>query len=66
LAKLVGAKPLRRVPKFVAQALAGGAMVAMMTESRAGANAKARRELGWQPRYASWRDGFAAVIGASA
>lgn len=66
LARLVGAKPPRRVPKFVAQALAGGAMVAMMTESRAGANAKARRELGWQPRYASWRDGFAAVIGASA
>ena len=41
-------------------------MVAMTTESRAGANAKARREFGWQPHYASWRDGFAAVIQAPA
>ena len=31
----------------------------MMTESRGASNAKAKRELGWHPRYASWRQGFA-------
>jgi nucleoside-diphosphate-sugar epimerase len=51
---------------LIARALAGAPMVAMMTQGRAGSNAKAKHELGWQPRYASWRDGFAAVIEASA
>jgi 2-alkyl-3-oxoalkanoate reductase len=37
-------------------------MVVMMTQSRAGSNAKAKRELGWQPAHASWREGFAEVI----
>jgi len=31
----------------------------MMTEVRGSSNAKAKRELGWQPRYPSWRQGFA-------
>ena len=30
---------------------------------RGASNAKAKRELGWRPRYASWRDGFAASLG---
>jgi nucleoside-diphosphate-sugar epimerase len=30
----------------------------LMTEARGSSNAKARRELGWAPRYPSWRDGF--------
>ncbi|WP_292610433.1 hypothetical protein [Nitrobacter sp. 62-13] len=34
----------------------------MMTESRAGSNAKAKRELGWLPRYPSWRQGFSEII----
>jgi nucleoside-diphosphate-sugar epimerase len=29
---------------------------------RGASNAKAKRELGWRPRYASWRDGFAASV----
>jgi nucleoside-diphosphate-sugar epimerase len=29
---------------------------------RGASNAKAKRELGWRPRYASWRDGFAASL----
>jgi len=33
----------------------------MMTEGRGFDNGKARRELGWEPRYASWRQGFAAI-----
>jgi nucleoside-diphosphate-sugar epimerase len=31
----------------------------MMTEVRGASNEKAKRELGWKPRYASWRQGFA-------
>jgi hypothetical protein len=38
--------------------LAGELVVAMMTEARGAANAKARRELDWAPGYPSWRDGF--------
>jgi nucleoside-diphosphate-sugar epimerase len=29
---------------------------------RGASNAKAKRELGWRPRYPSWRDGFAASL----
>lgn len=64
LAQMLGAAPPRRVPAFVARLLAGSAVVTMMTENRAGSNAKAKRELGWQPRRASWRQGFAEVIAA--
>jgi nucleoside-diphosphate-sugar epimerase len=30
---------------------------------RGASNAKAKRELGWRPRYATWREGFAASLG---
>jgi hypothetical protein len=39
--------------------LAGDVVVTMMTEGRGFSNAKAKRELGWTPRYPSWRRGFA-------
>jgi nucleoside-diphosphate-sugar epimerase len=58
LAKVAGAKPPMRVPKWLARMLAGDAAVIMMTEGRGFSNAKAKRELGWQPRYPSWRQGF--------
>ena len=38
---------------------AGGARPVMMTEIRGASNAKAKRELGWQPSHPSWRQGFA-------
>ena len=59
LARAVGAKPPRRVPKWVARLLGGEAMVIMMTEIRGASNAKAKRELGWRLRYPTWREGFA-------
>ena len=59
LAEAVGAKPPRRVPRWLARLLAGEAMVVMMTEIRGASNAKAKRELGWQLRYPTWREGFA-------
>jgi nucleoside-diphosphate-sugar epimerase len=47
-----------RFPVWLARPLAGDVVVALMTEGRGFANARARRELGWTPRYASWRVGF--------
>ena len=61
LAQALGAKPPRHVPRWLARLVAGDVAVMMGTESRAASNAKARRELGWEPRYASWRQGFAAA-----
>jgi len=58
LAACAGAKPPRRLPKWLARLLAGEMVVGMMTEGRAFSNAKAKRELGWEPRYPSWRQGF--------
>ena len=58
LAACTGAKPPMRVPKWLARLLAGEVVVTMMTEGRGFSNAKARRELGWEPRYPSWRQGF--------
>ena len=58
LAACAGAKPPMRIPKWLARLLAGDQAVVMMTEGRGFSNAKAKRELGWQPRYPSWRQGF--------
>jgi nucleoside-diphosphate-sugar epimerase len=58
LAVCAGAKPPMRVPRWLARLLAGEVAVTMMTEGRGFSNAKAKRELGWEPRYPSWRDGF--------
>jgi nucleoside-diphosphate-sugar epimerase len=57
-AEAVGAKAPRRAPLWLARLVAGSAAVEMATELRGASNAKAKRELGWQPRYASWRQGF--------
>lgn len=62
LAERAGAKPPRRLSKWLARLLAGGMVVTMMTEGHGFSNAKARRELGWRPRYPSWREGFAAEL----
>ena len=58
LAACAGAKRPMRVPRWLARLLAGELAVAMMTEGRGFSNAKARRELGWELRYPSWRQGF--------
>jgi nucleoside-diphosphate-sugar epimerase len=61
LAQAVGAKPPRKVPTWIARIVAGDVLVTMMTQSRAGSNARIKRELGWTPAYGSWREGFQAV-----
>lgn len=61
LAAMLGARPPRHVPAWLGRLLAGEHLVAMMTEVRAGSNAKAKQVLGWQPAHPSWRTGFAGV-----
>jgi len=65
LASVLGAKPPRRVPGWLARLFAGEAVVMMGTESRGASNAKAKRELGWKLRQPSWRQGFAAAYGST-
>jgi nucleoside-diphosphate-sugar epimerase len=60
LAACVGAKRPLRIPKWLVRPLAGEMGVAMMTEGRPFSNAKAKRELGWELRYPTWREGFKA------
>jgi nucleoside-diphosphate-sugar epimerase len=62
LAACAGAKPPLRVPKWLARLLAGEQVATMMTAGRGFSNAKAKRELGWQLRYPSWRQGFTEVV----
>jgi nucleoside-diphosphate-sugar epimerase len=59
LASALDAKPPRRVPRWLARLAAGETATLMMTEVRGASNEKAKRELGWKPRYTSWRQGFA-------
>jgi nucleoside-diphosphate-sugar epimerase len=59
LAHAVGARPPRRVPLWLGRLLAGEAATVMMTDVRGASNTKAKRELGWRPSHASWREGFA-------
>jgi nucleoside-diphosphate-sugar epimerase len=63
LAQVLGAKPPRRLPRWLGRLAAGEAAAVMMTEVRGASNAKAKRELGWQPQYGSWRQGFARGLG---
>jgi 2-alkyl-3-oxoalkanoate reductase len=63
LARALGAKPPRRVPAWLIRLLAGGAAVDMMTRARGISSEKAKRELGWTPRYPSWRTGFIEGLG---
>jgi nucleoside-diphosphate-sugar epimerase len=58
LARCAGAKPPLRLPKWLARPVAGEMVVGMMTKGRGFSNAKAKRELGWELRYPSWRQGF--------
>lgn len=62
-AQAVGAKRPMRVPKLIARLVAGADAVAFATTLRGASNEKAKRVLGWQPGYASWRQGFEQALG---
>jgi 2-alkyl-3-oxoalkanoate reductase len=66
LARVLGARPPRRIPTWVARLVIGEHGVAMMTQMRGASNAKAKQELGWRPGYATWRDGFRRGLGLAA
>ena len=63
LASALGAKPPRRIPRWLGQLAAGETATLMMTDSRGSSNEKAKRELGWRPRYSSWRQGIVEGLG---
>jgi 2-alkyl-3-oxoalkanoate reductase len=64
LANVAGAKPPRRLPLWLARMVGGEHMVVLMDEARGASNAKARRELGWEPAHSSWRTGFEEALTA--
>jgi nucleoside-diphosphate-sugar epimerase len=66
LADAIGARRPWKVPVFLGRIFAGEAGIVMMTEARGASNARAKREIGWQPRYASGREGFRTGLGARA
>lgn len=57
-AEALGVKGPRRVPVWLARLVAGSAAANAALQMRGASNAKAKRELGWQPAHASWRQGF--------
>ena len=59
LAQTLGAKKPMHVPRFVGRLFAGEVGAVFMTEIRGASNAKAKRDLDWQPDHPSWRQGFA-------
>jgi nucleoside-diphosphate-sugar epimerase len=63
LASALDAKPPRRIPRWLGRLAAGETATLMMTDVRGASNEKAKRELGWQLRYPSWRQGFAQGLG---
>ncbi len=63
LADTLGAKPPRRVPRWLGRLAAGEMATIMMTEVQGASNAKAKSELGWKLRYPSWRQGLAHGLG---
>jgi len=63
LANALGARPPRRLPAWVGALLLGDGGLSMMTLARGGSNAKSKRELAWQPSFASWRRGFVEGLG---
>jgi nucleoside-diphosphate-sugar epimerase len=58
LAECVGARPPLRLPVWMARLAAGEVAVSMLTRTRGSSNARAKRELGWELRWPSWRQGF--------
>jgi len=63
LASALDAKPPRRIPRWLGRLAAGEMATVMMTDVQGASNGKAKRELGWQPHYPSWRQGFAQGLG---
>lgn len=59
VAKTIGAKQPRSLPRWLGRIFAGEVGVMMMTELRGSSNEKAKRELGWNPERPSVWEGLA-------
>jgi len=57
-AEALGAKPPRHAPLWLAKLVAGKAVAEQAVELRGASNAKFKAKTGWEPRWATWRDGF--------
>lgn len=57
-AEAIGAPKPLRAPVFLARLLAGRAAVHLALNSRAASSRRLKDELGWRPRFKSWRSGF--------
>jgi 2-alkyl-3-oxoalkanoate reductase len=57
-ARILGAKPPRHIPSWLGRLAVGDVGVAAFTEIRGADNTLAKQTFGWQPGYASWRQGF--------
>lgn len=62
-AQAIGAKPPRRVPRWLARLIAGPEVTAFATTLRGCSNERAKTELDWQPQWSSWRQGFREALG---
>ncbi len=62
-ARAVDAPKPWHAPAWVGRLAAGRVAVEMMQELRGASNARIKRELGWAPMYASWREGFQSALG---
>ncbi len=60
VAEAIGAPPPRHVPRWVGR-LMGEHLVVMMCEIRGASNERAKRELGWEPAWPTWREGIPAL-----
>lgn len=62
LADALGAPRPRRVPTWIARLLLGRRVVESLTTPMDTTNARARRELGWAPRFSTCREGFVRMV----
>jgi hypothetical protein len=62
-AKLLHAKPPKRIPVWLGRLFIGDSGVYLMTRTRGAANARAKRILNWNPTWPDWQKGFAATLG---
>ncbi len=65
-AEAIGTGPPRSLPVWLARRVAGAGPVAALVRSGRTSNAKLKRELGWEPRYADSKDGIPAAAAALA
>jgi nucleoside-diphosphate-sugar epimerase len=61
-AQVIGAKPPLRIPRWAGRLLVGEHVAVLMNDVRGASNAKAKQQLGWTPRYATWREGFTSAL----